>query len=139
MVAGGDFVVENVDQIEALLEPALIVAERKKRLEFLDGETIANRRSWMWADETVRFSVSGPNPVVTALSRECRAKTGALVVIHPFCLQSLRAAISLPTLRHGWQLLPDSCCAKPGPSCHKHRGALRIRQGSYTAFFEAIP
>ena len=62
MVVGGDFVVENVDQIEALLEPALIVAERKKRLEFLDGETIANRRSWMWADETVRFSVSGPNP-----------------------------------------------------------------------------
>ena len=62
MVVGGDFVVENVDQIEALLEPAQIVAERKKRLEFLDGETIANRRSWMWADETVRFSVSGPNP-----------------------------------------------------------------------------
>ena len=40
-VVGGDFVVENVDQIEALLEPALIVVEREKRLEFLDGETIA--------------------------------------------------------------------------------------------------
>jgi hypothetical protein len=26
----------------AALEPALIVAERKKRLEFLGGETIAN-------------------------------------------------------------------------------------------------
>jgi hypothetical protein len=37
------------------LEPALIVAERKKRLEFLDNETIGNRRSWIWADETVRF------------------------------------------------------------------------------------
>ena len=44
------------------LEPALIVAERKKRLEFLDSETIGNRRSWIWADETVRFLVSGPNP-----------------------------------------------------------------------------
>ena len=55
MVVGGDFVVENVDQIEALLEPALIVAERKKQLEFLDNETIGNRRSWIWADETVRF------------------------------------------------------------------------------------
>jgi hypothetical protein len=43
------------------LEPALIVAERKKRLELLDGETIANRRSWIWADETVRFWVSGRN------------------------------------------------------------------------------
>jgi hypothetical protein len=43
-------------------EPALIVAERKKRLEFLDGQTIANRRSWIWTDETVRFLVSVPNP-----------------------------------------------------------------------------
>jgi hypothetical protein len=43
-------------------EPALIVAERKKRLEFLDSETIANRRSWICLDETVRFLVSGPNP-----------------------------------------------------------------------------
>jgi hypothetical protein len=41
MVVGGDFVVENVDQIEALLELALIVVEREKRLEFLDGQTIA--------------------------------------------------------------------------------------------------
>ena len=40
MVVGGDLVVENVDQREALLEPALIVAELEKRLEFLDGETI---------------------------------------------------------------------------------------------------
>jgi hypothetical protein len=62
MVVGGDFVVENVDQIEALLEPAMIVAERKKRLEFLDGQTIANRRSWIRTDETVRFLVSGPSP-----------------------------------------------------------------------------
>jgi hypothetical protein len=41
MVVGGDLVVENVDQREALPEPALIVAELEKRLEFLDGETIA--------------------------------------------------------------------------------------------------
>jgi hypothetical protein len=45
-----------------LRRPALIVAECKKRLEFLDCETIANRRSWTWADETVRFLVAGPNP-----------------------------------------------------------------------------
>jgi len=44
------------------LEPALIVAERKKRLEFLDGETIGNRRSWIWAGEDCPFLVSGPNP-----------------------------------------------------------------------------
>ena len=68
-------------------EPALIVAERKKRLEFLDGETIANRRSWIWLDETVRFffGVRAQPRFVTALSRECGAKIGALVVIHPFC------------------------------------------------------
>ncbi len=29
------------------------------------------------------------------LSRESRAQAGELVVTHPFCLQSLRAAISL--------------------------------------------
>ncbi len=45
-----------------LRRPALIVAECKKRLELLDCETIANRRSWTWADETVRFLVAGPNP-----------------------------------------------------------------------------
>jgi hypothetical protein len=45
----------------AALEPALIVADRKNRLEFLDAETIANRRSWIWL-ETVRFLVSEPNP-----------------------------------------------------------------------------
>src|SRR5258708_2638003 len=45
-----------------LRRPALIVAECRKRLEFLDCETIANRRSWTWADETVRFLVARPNP-----------------------------------------------------------------------------
>jgi hypothetical protein len=33
------------------------------------------------------FRCPGPTPVVTALSRESRAQTGALVVIHPFCGQ----------------------------------------------------
>jgi hypothetical protein len=82
MVVGGDFVVENVDQIEALLEPALVVAERKKRLEFLARRSPTEDLGCGRMRLSV-FRCPGPTPVVTALSRECRAKTGALVVIHP--------------------------------------------------------
>jgi hypothetical protein len=68
----------------AALDPALIVAERKKRLEFLDGETIANRRSWIWLDETLRFSIGGADPGCDRAIERMWSKIGALVVIHPF-------------------------------------------------------
>jgi hypothetical protein len=48
----------------------------------LNGETIAVE-IWAWADETVRFSMSGAIPGCGVLSRESRAQAGALVVTHP--------------------------------------------------------
>ena len=58
------------------------------------------------ADETVRFSVSGPYPGCGRLPRECRAKIGALVVIHPYYGEFFEGAKRLgPThssLEDGW-------------------------------------
>jgi len=64
-------------------ESALIVAGRKKRLKLLEARwsRTGDLRSG-WKRLSV-FWCPGPTRVVTALSRKCRAKTGALVVIHP--------------------------------------------------------
>jgi hypothetical protein len=63
--------VENVDQRAALLEPALIVAELEKRLEFLDGETIA---VWGVGGRDCPFFDVRRHPGCGVLSRESRLR-----------------------------------------------------------------
>jgi hypothetical protein len=76
----------NNDALRDLPPPPLILAM------FLDGETIAIEIR-KWADETVRFSMSGAIRGCGVLSRESRAQAGELVVTHPKFEQSANPKI----------------------------------------------
>jgi hypothetical protein len=111
MVVGGDFVVENVDQREALLEPALIVAELEKRLEFLDGETIAIEIWGVGGRDCPFFDVRSHPRLWRAIERILGS--GRCTRRNPPILRPVpRAANRAAGARLGRQLFPGSCCSR---------------------------